>query len=134
MSPENLAVVHSVYDAMNRRDVAALEELADRYPDYEWRNGPEMPEPGLRIGRESTIGYVRELFRTFDQAHTTIREVIDLGDAGAIFMVRHRVRGAASGAEVERDEVHFWRTVDGRIAGLDEYETLDEARAAAGQA
>jgi ketosteroid isomerase-like protein len=93
-----------------------------------------MPESDLRVGRDSTIGYVRDLFKTFDRTHTTIREVIDVGDAGAIFLVRHRVRGAASGAEVERDEVHFWRTVDGHIAGLDEYVTLDEARAAAAQA
>jgi ketosteroid isomerase-like protein len=131
MSPENLAVIHEVYEAMNRRDVAALEKLADLYPDYEWRNGTDMPESQLRVGRENTIGYVRDLFNTFDQTHTTIREVIDCGDAGAIFLVRHRVRGAVSGAEVERDEVHFWRTVDGRIAGLDEFLTLEEAREAA---
>jgi ketosteroid isomerase-like protein len=94
VSPENLAVIHRVYEAMNRQDVAALEELAELYPEYEWRNGADMPESQLRVGRESTIGYVRELFATFDQTHTTIREV------------------------------------DGRIAGLDEFLTLDEARAA----
>jgi ketosteroid isomerase-like protein len=134
VSPENLAVIHRVYEAMNRQDVAALEELAELYPEYEWRNGTDMPESQLRVGRESTIGYVRELFTAFDQTHTTIREVIDCGDAGAIFVVRHRVRGTVSGAEVERDEVHFWRTVNGRIAGLDEFLTLAEARAAAVQA
>jgi ketosteroid isomerase-like protein len=134
VSPENLAVVHKVYEAMNRQDVAALEQLAALYPDYEWRNGADMPESQLRVGRESTIGYVRDLFNTFDQTHTTILDVIDVGDAGAIFLVRHRVRGAVSGAEVERDEVHFWRTVDGRIAGLDEFVTLEEAREAAAEA
>jgi ketosteroid isomerase-like protein len=131
VNPENVDLIHRVYDAMNRQDVAALEELAEQYPEYEWRNGADMPESQLRVGPESTISYVRELFKTFDQTHTTIREVIDCGDAGAIFIVHHRVRGAVSGAEVERDEVHFWRTVDGRIAGLDEFVTLDEARAAA---
>jgi hypothetical protein len=77
VSPENLAVIYRVYEAMNRQDVAALEEL-------------DMPESQLRVGRES-------------------------------------------GAEVERDEVHFWRTVDGRIAGLDEFLTVEEAREAAAQ-
>ena len=37
-------------------------------------------------------------------------------------------------AEVARDEVHFWRTVDGRIAGLDEFLTVEEAREAATEA
>jgi len=134
MSPENLAVINEVYEAMNRRDVAALTELAELYPDLRWHNGAEMPESQLRVGPDSALGYVRDLFRTFDQTHTTIREVIDVGDAGAIFLVRHRVRGAVSGAEVERDEVHFWREEDGRIAGLDEFMTLDEAHAAAAMA
>ena len=48
-----------------------------------------------------------------------------------VFMVHHSVRGAVSGAVVERDEVHLWRTEDGRLAGLDEFLTLDEALAAA---
>ena len=58
------------------------------------------------------------------------REIV-LGTAGAIFVVRHRVRGAASGAEVEREEVHLWRTVDDRVVGMEEFLTVDEARAAA---
>jgi ketosteroid isomerase-like protein len=128
MSPENLAVIHKVYDAMNRRDLATLEEIAEQHPDYQWRNGPDMPEPGLRDGREGTA-YAADMFDTFDRIETTIREVIDLGDA-AIFVVHHRVRGAASGAWVERDEVHLWRTEDGRLAGLDEFLTVNDALAA----
>jgi ketosteroid isomerase-like protein len=129
VSPENLAVIRKVYDAMNRRDLAAIKELGEQYPDYQWRNGPDMPEPGLRDRREGQA-YVAEMFATFDQINTTIEEVIDLGDDGAIFVVHHRVRGAVSGAEVERDEVHLWRTEDGRITGLDEFLTVNEALAA----
>ena len=51
-----------------------------------------------------------------------------------IFVVHHSVRGAVSGAVVEREEVHLWRTLYGRLAGLDEFLTLDEAYAAAGDA
>jgi ketosteroid isomerase-like protein len=129
VSPENLAVIHKVYDAMNRRDLATLEQIAEQYPDYRWHNGPDMPEPGLRGRREGTA-YIADMFNTFDQINTTIREVIDLEDAGAIFVVHHRVRGAVSGAEVERDEVHLWRTQDGRITGLDEFLTVNDALAA----
>jgi ketosteroid isomerase-like protein len=129
VSPENLAVVERVYDAMNRRDLATLEQLAEEHPDYQWRNGPDMPEPALRDRHEGTA-YVIDMFNTFDRINTTIREVIDLGDAGAIFVVHHRVRGAASGAEVERDEVHLWRTAEGRITGLDEFVTVNDALAA----
>jgi ketosteroid isomerase-like protein len=130
VNPETIALIHSVYDAMNRRDIEMLRRLAHENPDYVWSNGVDMPEPGIRDGIEGTA-YVEEFFRAFDRNHTTVREVIDIGDDRVIFMVHHSVRGAVSGAVVERDEVHLWRTVDGRLAGLDEFLTLDEARAAA---
>jgi ketosteroid isomerase-like protein len=133
VNPETIALIHSVYDAMNRRDIETLRRLAHENPDYVWSNGVDMPEPGIRDGIEGTV-YVQEFFRAFDRNHTTVREVIDIGDDRVIFMVHHSVRGAVSGAVVERDEVHLWRTVDGRLAGLDEFLTLDEARAAAGGA
>ena len=56
---------------------------------------------------------------------------IVLGTAGAIFVVHRRIRGAASGAEVDREEVQLWRTVDDRVVGMEEFLTVDEARAGA---
>jgi ketosteroid isomerase-like protein len=130
VSPENLALVHKLYDAMNRRDLDAIRALAEDYPDWEWRNAPDMPETGLR-GREGGLTYVEELFQAFDQTHTQVEEVIDLGPDCAIFLVRHRVRGATSGAEAERREVHLWRAREGRLTGLQEFTDVAEARAAA---
>ena len=130
MSPETIALIHSVYDAMNRRDIETLRRLANENPDYVWSNGVDMPEPGVRDGIEGTA-YVEEFFSAFDSNHTTVRDVIDLDEDRAIFVVHHSVRGAVSGAVVERDEVHLWRTADGRLTGLDEFLTLEEAYAAA---
>jgi ketosteroid isomerase-like protein len=131
--PETIALIHSVYDAMNRRDIETLRRLARENPDYVWSNGVDMPEPGIRDGIEGTA-YVEEFFSAFDRNHTTVRDVIDLGEDRVIFVVHHSVRGAVSGAVVERDEVHLWRTADGRLVGLDEFLTLDEAREAAATA
>jgi ketosteroid isomerase-like protein len=94
VSPEDLELIRSLYDAMNRR----------------------------------------ELFETFERLETEIREVIHLGPDAAIFMVHHQVRGAASGAEVERGEAHLWSKREGRIASLREFATAQEAREAAGEA
>ena len=131
MSPENVRLIHSVYAAINRRDMAALQEMLEASPDYEWETGPDMPDPGRRIGPDSTLRHLEETFAAFDRINTVVREVIDLGPAGAIFLVRHHARGAASGAEVQRDEVHFWRTEDDRVVGLEEFLTVEDARAAA---
>ncbi len=130
MSPENLATIRSVYDAMNNRDMPALERLADEHPEYRWRNSSDMVEPDVREGPQSVLSYVAGLFETFGEMHTVIAEVQDLGPDAAAFVVRHWVRGAASGAEGERSEVHLWRARDGKVVGLEEFLTLEEARAA----
>ena len=41
------------------------------------------------------------------------------------------VRGTASGVEAERSEAHLWTVRDGRLAGLREFSTVEDAMAAA---
>jgi ketosteroid isomerase-like protein len=133
VSPEHLELIRQFYEAVNRRDLVALHAMAERYPDWEWRNAPDMPESALR-GRDGGLRYMEELFQAFDRVHTEVEDVIDLGAESVILVVRHRVRGAASGAEVERREVHLWRVREGRLSGLEEFTDVAEARAAAGDA
>jgi ketosteroid isomerase-like protein len=90
-----------------------------------------MPETDLR---DSTRGlaYVEELFHSFDRNETEIERIVDLGPDTAAFVVRHHVRGAISGAEARRREVHLWRMSDGGPISLREFLTLEEAVEAAG--
>jgi ketosteroid isomerase-like protein len=131
VSPEELELIRGLYDAMSRRDLAALRAFADANPDFEWQSSPDEPDARVRRGRESNIAYSRELFEAFEVLRTGVEEVIDLGPDAAILMVRHRVRGASSGVEVERGEAHLWTKRDGRIASLREFRTAEEARRAA---
>jgi ketosteroid isomerase-like protein len=130
LSPEDLDTIRSLYDAMNRRDLAALKSFAAENPDFEWQSAPDEPDTHVRRGGEP-LAYSRDLLETFERLETEIREVIDLGPDAAIFVVRHQVRGAASGAEVERDEAHLWTKKQGRVASLREFSTVEEARACA---
>jgi ketosteroid isomerase-like protein len=128
VSPEDLELIRGLYDAMNRRDLDALRAYADENPHFEWQSAADEPDGDLRRGSKRTLAYSRDLFETFDSLHTEIREVIDLGAEAAILVVHHRVRGAASGVEVERGEAHLWTKSDGRIASLREFATVEEAR------
>jgi ketosteroid isomerase-like protein len=134
VSPEDVELIRGLYDAMNRRDLTALRAYADAYPDFEWQSAPDEPDSHMRRGGKQTLAYSRDLFETFDQLETEIEEVIDLGPDAAIFVVHHRVRGAASGAEVERSEAHLWTKREGRMASLREFATTEEAREAAQEA
>jgi ketosteroid isomerase-like protein len=130
VSQESLATIEQFYDAMNRRDLDAVRALGRRFPDYWWRNADDEPESALRDARGG-FAYVKELFESFDQIHTTIEEVVDLGPEATAIAVHHRVRGASSGVEVERREVHLWRTRGSAIVSMEEFRTLEEARDAA---
>jgi ketosteroid isomerase-like protein len=128
---EHLDVIHRLYDAMNRRDRAALRELRNEHPHFSWEsNADELDSPG-RLEGEELDAYSRELFQIFDELDTEILEQVDCGPDHVIFEVRHRVRGAASGISVDRSEVHLWTVRDDRIESLREYRTVEEALAAA---
>jgi ketosteroid isomerase-like protein len=123
--------IERLYDAMNRRDVAAMREVGRKHPDFSWEsNQDELDSPG-RLDAKEVFAYSQDLFEIFDELDTEIIETIDLGTDQIIFVVRHRVRGAASGASVERQEVHLWTARDDRIESLREYGTVEEARTAA---
>ena len=131
MRPEHLEAIGRLYDAMNRRDVDALQQLGREHPDFSWEsNQDELDSPG-RLDRGEVLDYSRELFEIFDELETEIVERIDLGPDQVIFVVCHHVRGAASGARVDRREVHLWTAGDDRIESLREFASVEEARKAA---
>jgi ketosteroid isomerase-like protein len=129
--PEDLELIRGLYDAMNRRDLTALREFTAVNPGFEWQSSRDEPDPGVRRGGDKAFAYTRELLDMFERLETEIEETIDLGPEAAVFMVNHRVRGAASGADAERREAHLWTTRDGRVASLREFPTAEEAREAA---
>ena len=131
MKPDLLEAIHRLYDAMNRRDTAALRELGREHPNFSWEsNADELDSPG-RLEGEKLAAYSRELFQIFDELDTEIVEQIDCGPEHVIFEVRHRVRGAASGIRVDRSEVHLWTVRGEQVESLREYRTVAEALEAA---
>jgi ketosteroid isomerase-like protein len=128
---EHLHAIQELYDAMNRRDTAALRALGRRHPNFSWEsNADELDSPG-RLEGDQLRDYSRELFQIFDKLETEILERIECGPEHVIFEVRHRVRGAASGVSVDRSEVHLWTVRDDQIESLREYRTVEEALEAA---
>jgi ketosteroid isomerase-like protein len=131
VKPELLDAIHRLYDAMNRRDVAALRALGREHPNFSWEsNADELDSPG-RLDNDEVLAYSRELFEIFDELQTEIVEQVACGPEHVIFEVRHRVRGAASGIRVDRSEVHLWTVRGDEVDSLREYRTVDEALEAA---
>jgi ketosteroid isomerase-like protein len=131
VKPEQLDAIHRLYDAMNRRDTAALRALGKEHPNFSWEsNADELDSPG-RLEGDALAAYSRELFQIFDELETEIVKQIDCGPEHVIFEVRHRVRGAASGVSVDRSEVHLWTVRGDQVESLREYRSVEEAVEAA---
>jgi ketosteroid isomerase-like protein len=132
VSPEERELIRSIYDALNRRDIAALRAQSALSPDFEWRSAPEEPDFHLRRGASEAMAHSEELLETFDRLDLSIEREIDAGPDRVIFEVRVSVRGVASGAAGERREFHLWTAEGGRPVSLYEFSTLDEAMEVAG--
>ena len=131
MKPELLDAIHRLYDAMNRRDTAALRQIGREHPNFSWEsNADELDSPG-RLEGDQLAAYSRELFQIFDELETEIMKQVECGPEHVIFEVRHRVRGAASGVRVDRSEVHLWTVRGDQIESLREYRSVSEALEAA---
>ena len=132
MKAELLEAIDRLYDAMNRRDMAALRELRKEHPNFSWEsNADELDSPG-RLEGDALTAYSKELFQIFDELDTEIVKQIDCGPEHVIYEVRHRVRGAASGARVDRSEVHLWTARGDQVESLREFRSVEEALEAAG--
>jgi ketosteroid isomerase-like protein len=130
VTPEERELIRSLYDAMSRRDVAALEARSALSGDFEWRSAPEEPDVHLRRGAREAIAHSKELLETFDRLDLDIEREIDVGPDRVIFDVHISVRGAASGAAGERREFHLWTAEGGRPVSLYEFSTLEAMEAA----
>jgi ketosteroid isomerase-like protein len=134
VTPHALEAIERLYDAMNRRDMGALREFGREHSDFSWESrADELDSPG-RLHRNEVFAYTRELFQIFDELETEVLERIDLGPDQMICVVRHGVRGAASGVRVHRQEVHLWTARGDRVESLREYGSVAEARQAAATA
>jgi ketosteroid isomerase-like protein len=131
VKPEIVETIDRLYDAMNRRDMAVLRDPGRVHPDFTWESSQdELDSPGRLESRE-VLAYSEELFQIFDELETEVLERIDLGPDQMICVVRHRVRGAASGVRVDRQEVHLWTARDDQVESLREFRSVESAREAA---
>jgi ketosteroid isomerase-like protein len=102
MSEENVEMVRSLFDALNRRDIEALLEELD--PEVELRPVLQTVmlwrEPTVSTGHEGARNAFREWDDTFAEIRVEISEVRDLGER-IVAIGRIRARGRGSGARVE---------------------------------
>ena len=130
MTREHAEVLRAIYDAWNRDDLE--DGLRSLHPDIEWRSSGVFPgfEPVYR-GHAGVTEYWRTLKEAWDYFTIEIEEMITAG-AKVVTAVRFDAVGRESGVNVELRFAHVWEFKDRLAIRYGAYESLPEARAAAG--
>jgi ketosteroid isomerase-like protein len=137
MSQENAEIVRSMWEAWERRDLAAVFEFYD--PAVEWdMTHSDVPDMRVYHGHDG----VREFFRAwwaFFAEYSAVPEAFIAADENVVVRVRQGGRGRASTADIEMpgyfDMPRSWvvyRLRAGRAVRVEVYRDEAEALGAAG--
>ena len=145
MSQENVEIVRSVLQPFEGIDVASIdwsaealrEALGRAYsPDVELRTLASGLGSGVSAhyrGLDGLARYLRDWLEPFSEYRV---ENVDYLEAGDYVLVPSRQWGIGrgSGARAELELTTLYELRDGQIARLDQFDTLEDARRAAGVA
>ncbi|HXF00938.1 MAG TPA: nuclear transport factor 2 family protein [Solirubrobacterales bacterium] len=129
MSQENVEIVRRVFDAFNRRDIAAFIELLDR--DVEWVPVLAVLEGSVYRGHADIRRWIKDLDTDWEFFEVYYEELRDLGDRVLVFG-HWRARGRASGIEVENPGTYLYEINGGKVVSMRTFTDRVEAFEAAG--
>jgi ketosteroid isomerase-like protein len=143
MSQENVEIVRSmlepfaVIDATEiDLDAEPIRELIEReyWPDVELRpleSGAGSGPSALYQGWDGVVAYLREWLEPFSEYHVELLDYIEAGNC--VLVPSHQWGiGNASGIRVDIELTFLYELQDGRVARIDQYDTLEDALEAAG--
>ena len=129
MSQENVEIVRRVFDAFNRRDIAAFIELLDR--DVEWVPVLAVLEGSVYRGHADIRRWIKDLDTDWEFFEVYYEELRDLGDR--VLVSGHwRARGLASGVEVENPGTYLYEIKGGKVVSMRTFTDYAEALEAVG--
>jgi ketosteroid isomerase-like protein len=130
MSEDNVERLRKAYEAMARRDIAAVLPLLD--PNVEVHDRPEAPDPRTYHGHEGAAAALDVSFDAFEAFTLTPERFYDAGDR-VVVILKMEGTGRLSGAPVE-DRIAHLLTIgdDGLATSLRVFSEPADALAAAG--
>lgn len=130
MSRENVELAKRIEDAVNRRDVEAIEEVF--HPKFEFHSALARAEGGIYEAPDGMRQYFRDIDATWPDF--TI-ELQDIREAGDQLVVIWRVRGTSrSGVPLDLVNAQVWTWRDGMPWRNESYTDPRDALAAVGLA
>jgi len=143
MSQKNVDAIRSVFEPLGRVNVAAIDweveairEAAGRAysPDVELTtlaSGLGSGVDQFYRGADGLARYLREWLEPFSEYYLESLDYVDAGDC-VLVPSRQWGVGEGSGAKVELELTTLYELQGGKIVRMHQYDTLEEAREAAG--
>jgi uncharacterized protein len=129
MSQENVEIVRSIYDAINRDDWDAAFDAQS--PNVELTTPPRGPNAGTYRGRQECQGFFEDLLGPFEAWSAEPEEFLEGGDQVAV-VVKVRFRPEGSTAELELRNGAVWTIREGTVVSVRLFAKPEEALEAAG--
>ena len=129
MSEENIDLVRRVYEAVARRDTAAVLAMYD--PEIEWRAGWDLTGRSVYHGLDDLRTFYHEWYDAWENYEESYEELIDAGEH-VVVVATGRGRGRASGAAVQWTQYGTWTIRAGKIVRVVWFPTREQALEAAG--
>jgi ketosteroid isomerase-like protein len=128
MSEENVEIVRSIYEALNRRDWDGA--FRDQRPDFELRT-PPGPNADAYRGREECQGYLEDMLSPFERWTVQPEEFLESSDQ-VVVVLKLRARPKGSSAEIQIRIGHLWTIRDGKVQSMRIFPEPEKALEAAG--
>jgi ketosteroid isomerase-like protein len=117
-------VLRRTYEALARRDLMVLDELAD--PDFEMDLTERVLNPAIYRGAEGLMRFLGEVDELWASMEIDVERVIERGDEVlAVLMVT--LTGRGSGVEMESRIAQRWTLRDGKLLRMKLYGDADAA-------
>src|SRR3982750_767822 len=123
MSEENVALIRSVYEPLNRGDWEAA--FARTPPDFELTT-QRGPAAGTYRGREAVRRQMQEILSPFETWAVEPDEFHDAGDR-VVVLIRVRARPKGASVDIETRNGHLWTVQDGMIVSLQPFPVREDA-------
>jgi ketosteroid isomerase-like protein len=131
MSQENVELVRRAISLVNRGDFRlAIEETADDF-EMDWSNSIG-PLSGVYRGRKQATEFLESFLEAWDELNWDMREVIDLDGEQVLVVNNVRMRGRASGVDVQAVGAQVWTIRNGKLQSVKVYQSKAEALEAVG--
>ena len=135
LTERNVALLRAAYEAIGRDDFDSVDFWDLISDDIVIRDRPEAPDPQTYKGRTGVRESLASSDESFEDFTIEPVDLIAVGDAHVVVVLRMFGRGRGSGVPVEEEIAHLWTIDNGKAVAMQVYsdpqDALRDARASA---